>query len=496
MKTTKLIGCGLILAIVMASYGLANSAPLPINERQNLLPVIISDDSFPLFPYWTITEEVIGGGSSTANRQATGGNPGAFRFMSHRLPPVSGSDANFIIVNHVYHERYDPRFEGEIRAIDYVEDGIILSFPFAEAFSTTQPLVQQNGRLYRSSRFLRFIAQNSSHAWETKGLFQLTAADFVAVDGSGDQPDFSDRGSPLRFGFTRNNSRGISQPPVPGNQDMVIDQGVDNWQVTIHRDNTNRPPQAVDDVFILDGNTLSLPFFEFFDVVRNDSDPNQDRLKLVEITEPAYGSASIFSDHTAVYKLDEARAFDDFSYTISDGALTASAQVEVYIDCACTALCLNNLELPEPTSPFFRETGKLDLPLIYQVRDQVLKPTWDGRRYVDMYYTHNPEILVNIMKNESLRVEALATVALWQDNLRSLTQGNGRAVITQAQVNAIKNFLNHLSAVSSSTLQQRIAGELEHLGPLDDYVGLTVKAAKTKAIGDPILYLPLIMKIH
>jgi hypothetical protein len=327
------------------------------------------------------------------------------------------------------------------------------------------------------------------------GLSQLTATDFVAADGSGDHPDFSARGSSIRFGFTRNNSRTISQPPVPGNQDMVIDQGVDNWQVTIYRDNTNRPPQAVDDVFVLDGNQSSLPIIRSLDVMDNDHDPNQDDLDIIGVTGPAHGSATLFDSSSIFYELEEAEAFDDFSYTISDGSLTGSAQIQIYVDCACTVLCLSGIELPEePPFLLTSATDNLDLPLIYRVRDQILKPTLDGQRYVDMYYTHNPEILVNIMTNEPLRLEAVATVELWQPNLRSLTAGNGSAVITQAQVNAIKNFLNNLSAVSSPELQQLIASELERLGPLDDYAGMTVKAAKIKAIGNPTLYLPVIKK--
>jgi hypothetical protein len=45
--------------------------------------------------------------------------------------------------------------------------------------------------------------------------------------------------------------------------------------------------------------------------------------------------------------------------------------------------------------------------------------------------------------------------------------------------------------ISSPELQGLIADELEHLGPLDDYVGLTVFEAKRQAVGDPTLYLPL-----
>ena len=164
---------------------------------------------------------------------------------------------------------------------------------------------------------------------------------------------------------------------------------------------------------------------------------------------------------TVVYSLEEPRSHDSFDYTVSDGLLSGTAKVEVYVDCACTALCLNNLELPDPTST--QATDPIDIPLIYRVRDQVLKRTLDGRRYVAMYYTRNPEILVNTMTNESLRTDAVATVALWQDNLRSLVDGEGDAVISQAQVDALRNYLTGLSAVSSSELKELIAAELQRL---------------------------------
>jgi hypothetical protein len=240
----------------------------------------------------------------------------------------------------------------------------------------------------------------------------------------------------------------------------------------------------------LDGNSHSLPLDGFFDVVGNDSDPNLDSLELVAVTEPAFGRAGILSTSTVFYSLEEAQAQDSFNYTVSDGALTASAEVAIYVDCACTVLCLNNLELPEQAST--QATDPIDIPLIYRVRDQVLKRTLDGRRYVEMYYTKNPEILVNTMINASLRSDAVAGVELWQANLRSLVDGDGSAVITQAQVDALRNYLNDLAAVSSSELQQLIEAELERLGPLDDYVGLRMIEAKRKAIGDATLSLPFV----
>ena len=132
---------------------------------------------------------------------------------------------------------------------------------------------------------------------------------------------------------------------------------------------------------------------------------------------------------------------------------------------------------------------------MFRVRDEVMKPTPHGRRYVDMYYNTTPEILkVLLVDSDPLRTEAVTTVELWQDNLRNLLDGDGMAIITQAQVDAIKSFLTNLSAAASPELQQLIADELARLGPLDDYVGMTVKEAKSKAIGDPTIYLPIVFK--
>jgi hypothetical protein len=83
---------------------------------------------------------------------------------------------------------------------------------------------------------------------------------------------------------------------------------------------------------------------------------------------------------------------------------------------------------------------------------------------------------------------------LWQDNLRSLTEGDGSAIIRQDQVDAIESFLNNLSVVSSTALQQIIAAELQRLGPLDDDVDITMFEAKRQAISDIAIYLPLTIR--
>jgi hypothetical protein len=331
---------------------------------------------------------------------------------------------------------------------------------------------------------LRFTAQNSSHSWETKSLNQLTANDFVAVDGSGDHPNFLINGGTMRFGFTRINSRGDTQPPFPSDQELVIEQGVDNWQITIYRDNTNRPPQAVDDVYVLDG-SQGLPGPQFFNVLENDNDSNLDRLELVEVTEPLIGSASILGNNIT-FQSGVGDFVDSFNYTVSDGELNDEGRVEVYIDCACTLECLSI----GAASGLLPAADLLDLRLLYHVRDSVFKPAPHGQRYVDMYYTNNPEILVKIMANNNLRIQALETVIIWQETLRSLVYGDGSNAISQGQIDALDSFLTNLSSVASDELQSIIADERQRLGPLDSYVGMSIRDAKVAAIGDAILYVP------
>lgn len=486
MQTINWLRCSLVVLIALLPSGLVRAdeiVSLPLAPEQNFPPITITDNTYRLID-WKISGEIKGSGTFTVSQMSTGGNPGAFRFMSYGLPPVPANDLYVVTVNHIFRNNiYAPAIDGEILALDYSEDGIILSFPYPDTASTTQPLLEQNGRLFRATKFIRFVAQGTSHAWENMALEQLTANDFVATDGSDDHPNFSTSGTSIRFGFTRLVSRGSTLPPVPSDQEMVIDQGVDNWQVVIHRDNTPRAPQAEDDIFILDGSDG--PRGHFLDVLDNDT--GQDYLHIDAVTQPIHASV-INSGLFLYFTPDEDGYAVSFQYIVTNGTLTDTADVDVYIDCACTIDCLSK----SVRSGLIPAQDKIDLPLIYLVRDQVLRPTHDGRRYVDMYYHSNPEILVNILANESLRAEAVATVELWQDPLHSLVEGDGSVLITQTEIDALADFLMHLSVASSSELQTLIANELARLGPLDDYVGMTVKDAKQRAIGDATLYLPYV----
>ncbi len=139
------------------------------------------------------------------------------------------------------------------------------------------------------------------------------------------------------------------------------------------------------------------------------------------------------------------------------------------------------------------QLSSIDLQLFYDVRDTVLAGTPDGRRYIDLYYTHNPEILGLLVNDLNLWDEGVATLETWQPNLQALVHGQGNAVtITAGQVKSITTFLDHVSASSSITLQQVISDELA-ARPLQGLIGLTVEQARAQWVGYG-LFLPLIRR--
>jgi outer membrane protein OmpA-like peptidoglycan-associated protein len=89
----------------------------------------------------------------------------------------------------------------------------------------------------------------------------------------------------------------------------------------------NRPPLAVDDTgFTTQANPVTIP------VLANDSDPDNDPLRVVSLTSPIRGRAAINPDGTVTYTPDFTWCGSDtFLYTITDpGGLTASARVRVF----------------------------------------------------------------------------------------------------------------------------------------------------------------------
>lgn len=89
----------------------------------------------------------------------------------------------------------------------------------------------------------------------------------------------------------------------------------------------NRPPVAVDDVASVPRNAAG----QAIAVLANDSDPDGDTLSIASVSTPANGTATIAGN--AITYVPRAGFFgaDSFTYTISDGALTATATVRITV---------------------------------------------------------------------------------------------------------------------------------------------------------------------
>ncbi len=464
-------------------------------------PVVISDTTFNPAD-WFVQESSEFGASQTNMQALTGGNPGAFRSMQHILPtPPSPLDLGLIEVLHIYiseEASYDPATQGAIERIDYSEDTALLSLPYAQAFVRSFLAVVQDGNAYRSASPLFVIGTTS---WTNGSIIGLTANDFVALDGSNSKPDFSESGQSIMVGFWRNHSR-VGDIPVPYNQNLIIEHGIDNFSVTIHREPAagNRPPIAEDDDLLYRGLFDDLASPDYY-VLNNDFDPDGDEIRIVSVGEPVSGSISGFTDSVVTYianlnpfSLANSGETDFFTYQVTDGIDTSQALVTMFF-CNCPYVCvLAGVEDPRDfTSPANAQkldqtntaTDTLDIELLRRFRDEVLMPTETGSLFVDIYYENAPELILLILFDRpDIGNQAISMAEMLQDPLRNLLDGDGSEVVTQALVDTIAAFFDSLTVAVSDSLQEILNAELVAVGPLQDFVGLPVSEAVTKAIGD------------
>ena len=72
--------------------------------------VTVSDDQFNDADWFATVYAVSGGATQTVAQHATGGNPGAFRYMTHTMPAPGG-----VYIFHRYvADAYDPSAQGAI----------------------------------------------------------------------------------------------------------------------------------------------------------------------------------------------------------------------------------------------------------------------------------------------------------------------------------------------------------------------------------------------
>ena len=194
-----------------------------------LADVVFSDSEFAEAD-WELTVLMDGpGGTITATQVISGGNPGAYRNVTHVLnAPERGRRSRVVGLHLPIGASYDPQLEGPIASIDYSQDA--LGIAIVGAGMRTTPLILQDGNAYQTLGSL--VTQP---VWTTVSPSGLTEVDFalirpnLSVDFSV-HPDFSESGAPLRLGFTSSNSTGSNCCGFR----MVA--GIDNWSISIVQD--------------------------------------------------------------------------------------------------------------------------------------------------------------------------------------------------------------------------------------------------------------------
>jgi hypothetical protein len=224
-------------------------------------------------------------------------------------------------------------------------------------------------------------------------------------------------------------------------------------------------------------------------VLENDSDPDGDPLTITSVTQGQYGSVALQYNYVTYDQTQpNPEGTDDFTYTVSDGMLDATAEVKVLYDQLYSCIFGSAFKILGPgKSGNTTQQDSVDLDLLRRFRDEVMQPTPDGARYVDYYYDSSTEIVrIMVLDRPDLAAKAVNMVALLQPSIRNVLDGDGSMAITQEQVDSIASFLADLSAAGSDFLQQLIADELDRVGPLNNYVGLPVKEVLSTILGDTI----------
>ena len=123
------------------------------------------------------------------------------------------------------------------------------------------------------------------------------------------------------------------------------------------------------------------------------------------------------------------------------------------------------------------EEVPLGVQLFYRVRDELLSLTPQGNNFIDLYYQYGPEIGALLLADSDLYQEGVGLLQIWEPKLRALVDGEGNTVtISQAEVDAIENFLLNLEAVASNGLRIVLQNERMNLD-IQGFVGQTMSQA-------------------
>jgi len=205
-----------------------------LSAAAGAMPVVFEDDTF-VDADWTVVtssfevngKTVLPGGTATGVQVPAGGNPGAFREVTH-VVPAAPSPTTFGATWSAHFRVgfvYDPSVQGPIANIDFDEDARRTSG--SALGQSTGLAIRQGGKVYVVQ-----AGTTPEAAWTHKQLRRVTAPTFGVLEPNGfpggSIPDFSAAGGPIEVGFVRGNSTGA------GGASYTIAAAIDNWQVRLN----------------------------------------------------------------------------------------------------------------------------------------------------------------------------------------------------------------------------------------------------------------------
>lgn len=192
--------------------------PLILAASASGTVVVLIADQEMMSSHWEIVEinNVEGGFTGAANQELFGGNPGAYRRVSHssQVSPAAG----WLVHAHI--QTWNPAMNGEITSFDMGIDVNCLDGGTSGAVLFGLIMVQ-NGYTFYGPTFTPL----TNSGWRTDlQLVGLTNDDFLNVNS--EPPDFSSSGAPLRFGFYTSNGTNSGVP-------INAISGADNFNVVL-----------------------------------------------------------------------------------------------------------------------------------------------------------------------------------------------------------------------------------------------------------------------
>lgn len=199
-------GNGIVVVSLLAVQLGAQAAVVPL----------ISEPNMPTGVFSTIVVNPAGGFSHAVGQQGAGGNPGAFRSISHSS--VAGFAQGVVV--HTHQATWHPLNNDAIYTLDIGVDVNCFNGGTSNAVAFGLVVVQ-NGTVYYGPNFTALTGSGWRSSLQRTGL---RATDFS--NGSV-HPDFTPTGGTIFFGFYSSNGTSNGIP-------ISSSSGADNFNVTIH----------------------------------------------------------------------------------------------------------------------------------------------------------------------------------------------------------------------------------------------------------------------